>query len=213
MSKDYEQMELDTRKELDKAVSELAVETISTVQEMIQRCGEAPAPVRNRHEAYGIAAEHLFLRGKSDIGVMSVVSIPPHHGRDVFKSVKRSGGFFGITVFPDDHPFHAFAGTEPEGRVDAGVVVPGKHVVTFAFQVVTDDLDGKVVQFPVGDEDRACRLEEDGIDGLAGDGIHHAPGRIDRRPSFPAFMERHEAGMAVESLCDAQKTVPRAARE
>lgn len=59
MSKDYEQMELDTRKELDKAVSELAVETISTVQEMIQRCGEAPAPVRNRHEAYGIAAEHL----------------------------------------------------------------------------------------------------------------------------------------------------------
>ena len=57
--REYEQMELDTRKELTKAVGSLTVDTIGTVQDMIRRCGEAPAPVRNRHEAYGIAAEHL----------------------------------------------------------------------------------------------------------------------------------------------------------
>ena len=59
MREGYEQMELDTRKELTKTVASLTAETIGTVQEMILRCGEAPAAVRNRHEAYGIAAEHL----------------------------------------------------------------------------------------------------------------------------------------------------------
>lgn len=59
MYEDYEQMELDTRKELSKAVAALTVEAICTVREMIGNCGEAPTAVRNHHEAYGIAAEHL----------------------------------------------------------------------------------------------------------------------------------------------------------
>lgn len=59
MCEEYEQMELDTRKELTKAVAQLTAENICTVMEMISKCGEAPAAVRNRHEAYGIAAEHL----------------------------------------------------------------------------------------------------------------------------------------------------------
>ena len=56
----YEQLEFDieTRKDLTIAVGKLIAETISNVQEMIQSCCEAPEPVRNRHEAYGIAAEH-----------------------------------------------------------------------------------------------------------------------------------------------------------
>lgn len=56
---EYEQMQLDTRKELTKAVGSLTAETIGTVQTMIANCYEAPSAVRNRHEAYGIAAEHL----------------------------------------------------------------------------------------------------------------------------------------------------------
>ena len=56
---DYKQMELDTRKELTKAVEALTAETIGSVEEMILRCGESPAAVRNRHETYGIAAEQL----------------------------------------------------------------------------------------------------------------------------------------------------------
>lgn len=59
MKQEYEQMELDTRKELDKAVTALAGEAIATVRQMIANCGEAPMPVRNRHEAYGIASEHF----------------------------------------------------------------------------------------------------------------------------------------------------------
>ena len=56
----YEQLEFDieTRKDLTIAVGKLIAETISNVQEMIQSCCEAPEPVRNRHEAYGIATEH-----------------------------------------------------------------------------------------------------------------------------------------------------------
>lgn len=59
MRDDYEQMELDTRRELDKAITELADDAVRTVQHMILNCGEAPQPVHNRHEAYGIAAEQL----------------------------------------------------------------------------------------------------------------------------------------------------------
>ena len=51
MKQEYEQMELDTRKELDKVVTQLTAEAIGTVQQMIANCGEAPMPVRNRHEA------------------------------------------------------------------------------------------------------------------------------------------------------------------
>lgn len=59
MKEDYEQLELDTRKELDIAVTGLTDDTIKTVQDMILRCAEAKQPVHNRHEAYGIAAEQL----------------------------------------------------------------------------------------------------------------------------------------------------------
>lgn len=59
MREEYEQMEFDTRSDLKRGVAGLTGETISMVQTMINNCGEAPAAVRNRHEAYGIAAEHL----------------------------------------------------------------------------------------------------------------------------------------------------------
>lgn len=58
MKQDYEQMEFDTRKELDKAVDRLADDAIDTVRAMINNCEEKPSAVRNRHEAYGIAAQH-----------------------------------------------------------------------------------------------------------------------------------------------------------
>lgn len=59
MREEYEQLELDTRKQLDKAITRVAEDAIKDAGDMIRRCGEAPADVRNRHEAYGIAAEHL----------------------------------------------------------------------------------------------------------------------------------------------------------
>lgn len=76
MKQEYEQMELDTRKELDKVVTQLTAEAIGTVQQMIANCGEAPLPVRNRHEAYGIASEHyakisaICKSIKNDVGTL-----------------------------------------------------------------------------------------------------------------------------------------------
>ena len=71
MREEYEQMELDTRSELTRAVAQLTTETIGTVRDMILRCGEAPAAVRNRHEAYGIAAEHYAKIAAADKTIKS----------------------------------------------------------------------------------------------------------------------------------------------
>lgn len=59
MREEYEQLELDTRKQLDKAIAKLAEDSVREAGDMILACGEAPSAVRNRHEAYGIAAERL----------------------------------------------------------------------------------------------------------------------------------------------------------
>ena len=52
MREEYEQLELDTRRQLDKAIAQLTEDTVKTAGEMI-------TAVRNRHEAFGIAAERL----------------------------------------------------------------------------------------------------------------------------------------------------------
>lgn len=56
---EYEQMELDTRKQLDVAIQGLTEDAVGIAGEMILSCGEAPAAVRNRHEAFGIAMERM----------------------------------------------------------------------------------------------------------------------------------------------------------
>ena len=59
MKEKYEQMSLDTRGELESTIDALAVEAVITVKDITVRCREAPPPVRNRHEAYGHAAEQM----------------------------------------------------------------------------------------------------------------------------------------------------------
>lgn len=67
MREEYEQMELGTRTALDTAIEVVTKDSIQTVLEMIQEHhrqialeAQASLPlVRNRHEAYGIAAEQL----------------------------------------------------------------------------------------------------------------------------------------------------------
>lgn len=64
---EYEQMVLDTRPDLERAIEAVAQDAIATALSMIERHNQAvaergdpaPGPVRNRHEAYGIAAEQL----------------------------------------------------------------------------------------------------------------------------------------------------------
>lgn len=59
MKEEYEQLALDTRKDLERAVERVTADAIGTIREMAEDCGERPGIVRNRHEAYGIAAEQL----------------------------------------------------------------------------------------------------------------------------------------------------------
>ncbi len=67
MSEPYEQMELDTRPKLQIAIEELSAKAVSDAGQLIQEHYRqvalesmvAPPFVRNRHEAYGIAAEQL----------------------------------------------------------------------------------------------------------------------------------------------------------
>lgn len=97
MREDYEQMDLDTRKELTRAVTNLTGETIATVRQMISNCGEAPSAVRNRHEAYGIAAEHLAnVTGivksiKNDVGtLLGTLSDPNYPAVEATSSIVNS---------------------------------------------------------------------------------------------------------------------------
>lgn len=67
MREEYEQLELDTRKQLDKAMEVVTTDAVKIAGELIDRHHKtvamerqiAPPFVRNRHEAYGIAAEQL----------------------------------------------------------------------------------------------------------------------------------------------------------
>lgn len=53
MGNEHEQMELDTREELEKAVDQVTVEAIARIEDMVCR-----RKIRTRFEAYGVAAQH-----------------------------------------------------------------------------------------------------------------------------------------------------------
>lgn len=53
----WEQMELDTRGALEIVLDALSADTVNEAQKLIALCKEAPPIIRNRHEAYGHAAQ------------------------------------------------------------------------------------------------------------------------------------------------------------
>lgn len=65
MRPEYEQMELDARKALDIAIYKVAEDAVATAREMVEASQVAPSMVRNRHEAYGIAAEQYSRIAKA----------------------------------------------------------------------------------------------------------------------------------------------------
>lgn len=58
MANDYEQLQLDTRDELEKEVMDLTMKTILEIRRMIANCKSARRKVHTRYEAYGVAAHH-----------------------------------------------------------------------------------------------------------------------------------------------------------
>lgn len=93
MSQEYEQMELDTRPKLIAALQDLTAESIGKALGMIresrrqvaEESGTTPATVRNRHEAYGIAAEQYTKISKAvnaikgDVAALLATLPDPNH--------------------------------------------------------------------------------------------------------------------------------------
>lgn len=75
MKPEYEQLELDTRPALLQAITAVTHEAVCTARELTIKHNETaaengqPGPVRNRHEAYGIAAEQM---GKINSAVKAI---------------------------------------------------------------------------------------------------------------------------------------------
>lgn len=102
---DYEQMVLDTRPDLELAIEAVAGDAITTVLALLerhyeianQRGGSYTGPVRNRHEAYGIAAEQhsRILKSVNTIkaGVITLLgtlSDPNYNAIDATSSIVNS---------------------------------------------------------------------------------------------------------------------------
>ena len=97
MREEYEQMELDTRKDLDRAIERITADTVNEIQEMVARCTERPERVRNRHEAYGIAAEHFSAvagavkrLGKDCDTLLGTLSDPNYQALEATSSIVNS---------------------------------------------------------------------------------------------------------------------------
>lgn len=102
---DYEQMVLDTRPDLELAIEAVAGDAITTALALLerhyeianQRGGSYTGPVRNRHEAYGIAAEQhsRILKSVNTIkaGVITLLgtlSDPNYNAIDATSSIVNS---------------------------------------------------------------------------------------------------------------------------
>lgn len=105
MSMDYEQMELDTRPQLLASIQALASESVQEAMGMIQEShrrtaaasGSKPSKVRNRHEAYGIAAEQYTRISKAvnaikgDVSnLLSTLCDPNYNAVDATSSIVNS---------------------------------------------------------------------------------------------------------------------------
>ena len=93
----YEQMELDTRGELERETDTLTAEAVATIRDMTTRCLEGPEAVRNRHEAYGHAAEQfgkvLFAVkriGKDTDELLNTLSDPNRPAIEAVSSIVNS---------------------------------------------------------------------------------------------------------------------------
>lgn len=97
MRPEYEQMELDTRRQVDIAISKVTEDAIITAREMIETSHDAPAQVRNRHEAYGIAAEQYAKISKATnsikgdtAGLLATLADPNFNAIDATSSIVNS---------------------------------------------------------------------------------------------------------------------------
>ena len=81
-----EQLQLDTRSELEVAIQREGYDAIKEIKRMIVGCPEVKSTAKNRHEAYGVAAdcyvqiEKLHKKLKNDLGsLLATLSDPKYN--------------------------------------------------------------------------------------------------------------------------------------
>ena len=81
-----EQLQLDTRSDLEVAIQREGYDAIKEIKRMIVRCPEVKSTAKNRHEAYGVAAdcyvqiEKLHKELKNDLGsLLATLSDPKYN--------------------------------------------------------------------------------------------------------------------------------------
>ena len=90
MRPEYEQMELDTRKALDIAIYKVAEDAVATAREMVEASQVAPSMVRNRHEAYGIAAEQYSAYKADTATLLGTLADPNFPAIEATSSIANS---------------------------------------------------------------------------------------------------------------------------
>lgn len=58
MGTEYEQMQMDTRTKVEKKTFDLTVDAIAEIKQLMAESEGTRNPIRNRHEAFGVAAQH-----------------------------------------------------------------------------------------------------------------------------------------------------------
>lgn len=103
MTERYEQMELDTRSDFQRAMEELAAEAVDEAHKLVKVSCESssesimPGAVRNRYEAYGIAAEQMIRVSlatkmvKKDVdGLLETLTAPNRSAVEATSSIYNS---------------------------------------------------------------------------------------------------------------------------
>jgi hypothetical protein len=109
--------------------------------------------------------------------------------------------------FPLTAPFRAISPDKPNRWINFGIALRWyQFAPELAYDVVANDLDGKILNFPVGHFDLSLRNEDDWIQRLAGIIVDQPPSRKFRFPSRSGSAHWHSAWDTTTAFGDCSKT-------
>jgi hypothetical protein len=159
MMPEYEQLELDTRSDLKRAISGVTADAIANILEMIQGCGEAPDRVHNRHEAYGIAAQQLssitsaVKKIKDDTALLlGTLSDPNYPALEATSSIVNSTAAGAITILT--------AAAEMRRTLDNLYIAENQNTAPAPLDEMSNISDDAFCEVELADPDTENNMEE-----------------------------------------------------
>lgn len=100
-----EQLQLDTRSGLEVAIQNVGYAAIKEIKRMIVDCPEFKSTAKNRHEAYGVAADHysqiekLHKELKNDLGsLLATLSDPKYNAVEAMAAITNDTAKLAMVV-------------------------------------------------------------------------------------------------------------------